>query len=164
MRLLLAAGAPVHAAAANGSTALHWAAGGGQTAVVRLLLAAARARAPDPRQTVRGNDSGQVPAHWAAASGHTETLELLLADDPHALVLADEREMSLATLAARDGHPWLQQALEGLASEKVVCVKVLREATLQRPLDGGKAGTRADETGPAESERQRVRELEPSGV
>lgn len=138
VRMLLDAGASVHTLAANGSSALHWAAGSGHSPVVQALLSAGastRARSSTWRSTVRGNDSGQTPAHWAAASGHTGALELLLAEDPHALLLEDERDMSLAALAARDGHPWLQSALEGLREEKVVCVRISREATLQRPLD-----------------------------
>ena len=137
VKLLLEAGVSVHAQASNGSTALHWAAGSGHASVVQALLAAGastRVRSSTWRSTVRGNDSGQTAAHWAAASGHSEALELLLAEDPHALLLEDEREMTLATLAARDGHPWLQAALDDLKGEKVVCVRIAREATLQRPL------------------------------
>ena len=138
-RILLDAGCAVDVAAANGSSALHWAAGSGNDAVVRLLLragASTRTRSSTWRSTVRGNDSGQTPAHWAAASGHTAALEALLAEDPAALIMEDERQMAPAAVAARDGHPWLQAALSRLETERVVCVRVRREATLQRPIDG----------------------------
>lgn len=137
VQALLAAGLPVHAAAANGSTALHWAAGGGHVEVIQELLRAGadtRARSSTWRSTVRGDASGQTPAHWAASSGHTRALEALLHRDPHALMLEDERQMGLAAVAARDGHPWLRTALTNLQSERVVCVRVRREVTLQRPL------------------------------
>ena len=83
---------------------------------------------------MRGTDSGQTPAHWAAASGHVAVLELLLAEDPHALLIEDERDMSIAAVAGRDGHPWLQSKLDGLAQEKVVCVKLIREATFHKAI------------------------------
>ena len=92
---LLQAGCSVHAAATNGSTALHWAAGDGEVGVVRALLRAGadtRARSSTWRSTVRGDNSGQTPAHWAAASGQTAALEALLEADPQALVLEDEEE------------------------------------------------------------------------
>lgn len=86
-----------------------------------------------------------MAAHWAAASGHDSTLELLLADDPHALLMEDERQMVPAAVAARDGHPWLQGALEKLLTEeRVVCVRVHREATMQRPLGAAAAGRGGD--------------------
>ena len=148
VRALLDAGFSVHAAAANGSTPLHWAAGGGHVKIVRELLSAgadSRTRSSTWRSTVRGDASGQTPAHWAAASGHTEALEALLHHDPHALLMEDERQMALAALAARDGHPWLQTSLKKLETERVVCVRVRREATLQRPIGGG--GVAASDSG-----------------
>jgi hypothetical protein len=143
VRALLEAGLPVHATAANGSTALHWAAGGGHVDVVRALLDAGadtRARSSTWRSTVRGDASGQTAAHWAASSGHTQALEALLHRDPHALMLEDERQLGLAAVAKRDGHPWLQTVLSNLESERVVCVRVRREATLQRPLTKPSSG------------------------
>ena len=140
VRILLDAGADMDRLATNGSTALHWAAGSGFESAVRVLLdagASTRIRSSTWRSTVRGNDSGQTPAHWAAASGHAEVLELLLAEDPHALLMEDERQLIPAAVAARDGHPWLQRSLDRLGQEKVVCVRVRREATYQRRLRGG---------------------------
>lgn len=137
VRLLLDRGLSVHAMASNGSSALHWAAGGGHTDVVAMLLhagASTRTRSSTWRSTVRGNDSGQTPAHWAAGSGHDETLEVLLQHDPHALLMQDERQLAPAAVAARDGHPWLQSALERLEGERMVCVRVIRDATMQRVL------------------------------
>ena len=52
-------------------------------------------------------------------------------------LMADERQLAPAAVAARDGHPWLQSALEKLEQERVVCVRVTREATVQRPVLGG---------------------------
>lgn len=148
VRMLLDAGTSVHAIARNGSTALHWAAGSGHASIVGALLAAGsstRARSSTWRSTVRGNDSGQTAAHWAAASGHTEVLELLLAEDPHALLLEDERQMSVSAVAARDGHPWLQSALDGLMREQVVCVRISRETTLARSLGDIKSSEQPEE-------------------
>jgi hypothetical protein len=148
VRLLIERGQSVHSAAANGSTPLHWAAGSGHADVVRLLLTAGagtRARSSTWRSTVRGNDSGQLPAHWAAASGHTEVLELLLHHDPTALLMQDERQMVPAAVAARDGHPWLHDALGRLERERVVCVRVTRDATVQRVFSGTEGGAGADE-------------------
>ena len=88
---------------------------------------------------MRGNDSGQTPAHWAAASGHTRALEALLHYDPHGLLMEDERQMAPKAVAARDGHPWLQAALSSLEAEAVVCVRVTREATARKVLEGAPA-------------------------
>ena len=135
------AGASVHATAANGSTALHWAAGSGDARVVGALLkagASTRARSSTWRSSVRGENSGQTPAHWASASGHVEALELLLAEDAQSLLMKDERQMACAALAARDGHPWLHDALDRLGRERVVCVRVHREATLQKGFGAAK--------------------------
>ena len=110
-------------------------------------------RAPSStwRSTVRGDASGQTAAHWAAGSGHGLALQALLHHDPHALLLEDERQMALAAVAARDGHPWLQTALKKLETESVVCVRVRREATLQRPLasSGSRPPSDADEASPS---------------
>ena len=59
---------------------------------------------------------------------------MLLQHDAQALLMEDERQMAPAAIAARDGHPWLQSSLERLASERVVCVRVTRDMTVQRPL------------------------------
>jgi hypothetical protein len=158
VRMLLQAGCPVDAVAGNGSTALHWAAGGGHEQVVRQLLAAGastRLRSSTWRSTVRGEASGQTPAHWAAASGHTAALEVLLSDDPHALMMEDERQMAPAAVAAKDGHPWLRDALGRLQNERVVCVNVHREVTLQRPL-GEQSDLRETTSGEAVLQERRA--------
>mmetsp|Transcript_47475 Transcript_47475/g.78567 ORF Transcript_47475/g.78567 Transcript_47475/m.78567 type:complete len:273 (+) Transcript_47475:2-820(+) len=137
VQALLRSGCHIHARAINGSTPLHWAAGGGNTAVVRELLAAgahAEARSSTWCATVRGNDSGQTAAHWAAATGHWETLAVLLGSDPHALLLQDERQLTPAGLAAREGFTGVQMALHELMEEQVVCVRVHREMTVQKPI------------------------------
>ena len=137
VQALIGAGCSVHARAANGSTPLHWAAGGGHADVVRALLRAgadSRARSSTWRSTVRGDASGQTAAHWAASGGHTEALEELVSADPYNLALADERDLSPASVAAREGHGWLESALTDLQQQPVVCVRVQREMTLQRPL------------------------------
>jgi ankyrin repeat protein len=64
------------------------------------------------RSTVRGSDSGQTAAHWAAASGNTEALEVLLEADPYGLMLQDERQLTLSTVAANAGHGWLDNAMQ----------------------------------------------------
>jgi ankyrin repeat protein len=55
----------VHAAAADGLTALHLAAREGQTAVVQLLL--------DAQANINSADEeNETPVYCAAANGHTE--------------------------------------------------------------------------------------------
>ncbi|XP_049770206.1 poly [ADP-ribose] polymerase tankyrase-1-like isoform X2 [Schistocerca cancellata] len=72
VRALLAAGADVGAGdEVYGWTALHWAAGRGDAAVVRLLLSAAS----DPNARTLG---GQTPLHLAARNGHAEAAAALL--------------------------------------------------------------------------------------
>lgn len=137
MKALLKAGCSPHAVAVNGSTPLHWAAGSGDVAVLRALLGAGadtRARSSTWRSTVRGEHSGQTAAHWAAASGHSEALEILLHADPQALVLEDERQLSLSQVAAAQGHGWLRDAMQRLKEEPVVCVRIEREMTLQKAI------------------------------
>ena len=77
----------------------------------------------------------------------------LLAEDPHALLMEDERQMAPAAIAARDGHPWLQDALARLTRERVVCVRSKREATLQRPL-GSVGSLRRSEEQDADARRE----------
>ena len=48
-------------------------------------------------------------------------------------------------LQARDGHQWLHDALTRLHDERVVCVHVQRDATLQRPLGGPVGAAREGE-------------------
>jgi hypothetical protein len=139
--LLLLSGASVHATATNGSTALHWAAAAGHLAIVKRLLAAG-ARS-DPRTstwcaTVRGNDTGQTPAHWAAATGQGACLAALLEAAPHALLLRDERELTPAGLAAREGHEKLQMALSRLEGAEVVCIRVHVEMSARGPVGSGR--------------------------
>ncbi|XP_049772650.1 uncharacterized protein LOC126159884 [Schistocerca cancellata] len=72
VRALLAAGADVGAGdEVYGWTALHWAAGRGDAAVVRLLLSAAS----DPNAR---NQGGWTPLHLAAYYGHAEAAAALL--------------------------------------------------------------------------------------
>jgi hypothetical protein len=78
---VLDAGSNVNALAANGSTALHWAAGSGNVAAVSALLSAgadACAVTYVWRRQVFGKGSGQTPLHWAAESGHTAVIQELL--------------------------------------------------------------------------------------
>ena len=81
----------------------------------------------------------------AAGSAHTAALEALLQHDPHALLMQDERQLAPAAVAARDGHPWLKTGLDRLANERVVCVRVHREATMQRVLHSRDAREGDDE-------------------
>ncbi|XP_047100878.1 BTB/POZ and MATH domain-containing protein 4-like [Schistocerca piceifrons] len=72
VRALLAAGADVGAKDGEfGGTALHWAAGRGDAAVVRLLLSAAS----DPNAR---DHWGETPLHVAALNGHAEAAAALL--------------------------------------------------------------------------------------
>jgi len=155
VQALLRAGCSVSSPANNGATPLHWAAGGGHTVVVRELLAAgapAEARSSTWTSTVRGDGSGQTAAHWAAATGHSESLAALLSAEPHALLLRDERDLTPAAVAQRDGHTWLKDALEGLRDQQVVCVQVSYEMGAQLPV-GSPASTPASEREAGDSQR-----------
>ena len=135
---LLRAGSDVHAAAANGSTALHWAAGSGHVEVVRALLdagAGCETRSSTWCSTVRGTDSGQTPAHWAAAAGHGRALAELLAQAPDTLILRDERALSPADVAQREGHLPLQSELLGRERAAHVCVRVSKELAAHRAVE-----------------------------
>lgn len=71
-RFLIAKGADVNYANADGETPLHQAIGRGQTELVKLLLEkGARTDAMDVRQF--------LPLHKAAAAGHVEIVKLLIA-------------------------------------------------------------------------------------
>lgn len=72
VELLLGAGAQPGVRDPDGSTALHDAAAGGYTDVVRLLLEA------DPRLALTTDDDGDTPLHNAARGGHAESAQLLL--------------------------------------------------------------------------------------
>ena len=50
------------------------------------------------------------------------------------MLKADEREHTPGGVAAAAGHGWLHAALSKLEAEKVVPVRVVREAVLQRPV------------------------------
>eukprot|EP00962_Isochrysis_galbana_P021282 scaffold6283_cov127-Isochrysis_galbana.AAC.8 len=148
---LLLSGASVHATAINGSTALHWAAAAGHLVVVKRLLAAGAsgdARTSTWCATVRGTDTGQTPAHWAAATGQAACLAALLEAGAHALLLKDERDLTPAGLAAREGHEGLQHALSRLEGAKVVCIRVHVEMSATSPVGPGRSRT---DTGPGDA-------------
>ena len=116
----------MHDTAANGSTPLHWAAGSGHVDVeaaakcgLRDAHALVDVALDRPRQRFRPDARS-----LGRRSGHTQALEALLSHDPHALLMEDERQLQPAAVAARDGHPWLQEALGKLEREPVVCVRV----------------------------------------
>lgn len=78
---LVGRGMDVNVRAGNGATALHWAAGAGETHVAaHLLLQGARLDIPSFtwRRQLFGKGSGQLPLHWAAESGHPDTVQLLV--------------------------------------------------------------------------------------
>ena len=87
---------------------------------------------------MRGEGSGQTPAHWAAAAGHDETLSVLLEAEPHALLLRDERGVSLADVAQKEDNHRLQGQLLALEREPYVCVRVHRELVTHRPLSASR--------------------------
>lgn len=79
---LLREGVPARATAADGSTALHWAAHAGHAAIAsRLLAAGADARAV--------TDLGVTPLHLAAAAGHAPIVQTLLAAGASARAVSD---------------------------------------------------------------------------
>jgi hypothetical protein len=134
--LLLAAGASVNAPAANGSTALHWAAGAGAVPAVEALLAAGadpRAVTHTWRRHAYGFASGQTPMHWAAESNHTRIVRMLAAHAADAVVLGDERgrtpravaDAALAVGAADEAA----SALAGLEATPYVAVRLELESS-----------------------------------
>ncbi len=74
LRLLIVAGVDVNAPTQRGGeSALHWAAGNGESERVEILLSA-------PGIDVNRQDkTGKTPLHWAAEMGHIECVKLLLA-------------------------------------------------------------------------------------
>ena len=90
---LLKAKADPNAARSTGETAMMFAARTGQTAVIKLLLAAGAAA------DTRIGDRGQTPLMWAAAEGHADAVKLLLE------VGAKSETMTKATkVGAPGGH------------------------------------------------------------
>jgi hypothetical protein len=103
--LLITAGADVNARAANGATALHWAAGAGHALACRALLGAGADAGVETytwRRAVGGRGSGQTALHHAAESNHAEALRVLLAAAPRTLGAADERGRTASALAVAE--------------------------------------------------------------
>ena len=135
---LVGAGADVNLPAFNGSTALHWAAGGGSMAGVRELMragASPRARSYTWNRQVFGKGSGQTAAHWAAESGHTEIAEVLLGEDPVGVLAVDERGQTPKALAEKELRWEALEFLEARETEEYVCLELTIEQVAQQPLD-----------------------------
>lgn len=136
--------------AANGSTPLHWAAGGGHSKVLRELLAAGactEARSSTWCVSVRGEETGQSALHWAAAGGHSDCVDQLVAAAPHTLLSRDERALTPATLAKREGHVRLEALLTKLEQEAVIRVRVRRKQTLVRTITSERRGGQGEPIG-----------------
>ena len=150
VRILLSAGSSVDTIAANGSTPLHWAAGGGHSKVLRELLAAGactEARSSTWCVSVRGEETGQSALHWAAAGGHSDCVDQLVAAAPHTLLSRDERALTPATLAKREGHVRLEALLTKLEQEAVIRVRVRRKQTLVRTITSERRGGQGEPIG-----------------
>ena len=88
--------ADVNRASGSGVTPLHWAADGGDVAIVAALLAAGA----DVSLTT---GSGQTPLHWAANGGHAAVVATLLAADAEVNAKSDDGGTPLR-FAAGGGH------------------------------------------------------------
>lgn len=100
---LVRRGADVHAAEADGTTALHWAAAAGDATLVAALLEAGA----DPN---KANRYGFTPLHAAADGGYAEAVTSLLAAGADARAVLPEGETVLMT-AARSGNAAVVEAL-----------------------------------------------------
>jgi hypothetical protein len=130
---------PVDARAANDSTPLHWAAGSGQEKTVSLLLSLGAdplARSSTWCSNVFGKASGQMPLHWAAESGHERVVALLAAAAPAAVAAADEKDVTPAELARKDGmHAGTVALIDRALDEEYVLLEMtVNEVTVARPL------------------------------
>lgn len=125
---LLRAGADINAPAANGSTALHWAAGAGHVAAVDALLtrgASASVRTYTWRRQVFGKGSGRTALHWAAEGGHEDCVRLLVdRASPLLVALPDERGVTPEAAARGEGHSAVAALLSRAAAQPVVGVEL----------------------------------------
>lgn len=82
-----------------GRTPLHWAAHGGNLAVIQLLLNS------NAKSIITDKGIGARPLHLAAMNGHDAAVELLLQHRPDDLdIKTNKSEMTPLHLAARGGH------------------------------------------------------------
>ncbi len=106
---LLEGGADVNAAAADGTTALHWAARADRLETVRVLLAAGANASAEDRY-------GVTPLQLAAMNGNAEMIELFVAGGADAAAYNPDGETPLMT-AARTGLPRAIEALLAAGAE-----------------------------------------------
>jgi hypothetical protein len=129
--------------AGNGSTALHWAAGGGHLEACEALVEAGAdvfAVTYTWNRQIFGKGSGRTPLHWAAENGHEDCVEFLVrASGGAALGCADERGVSAAEAALGEGHLALAHKLErAAATVRFVCVDVCKVSSVaHRANEGG---------------------------
>ncbi|GLI63388.1 hypothetical protein VaNZ11_006343, partial [Volvox africanus] len=123
---LMAAGADPLAIDASGCTALSYAAGSGNHALVSRLLTLGC----DP---LRADRRGLTPLHWGAAGGNAEVVGALLAAGGNG-VTSTERLASLDCLGRTPLH-WAAEA------GSLGCVAVLTGAMLAAVIAGSSAGT-----------------------
>lgn len=162
VHLLLAGGVDVNAAARNGSTALHWAAGAGNLALVRILLEHGanpyaqsytwrcaekgetrmlmlfvRYATLSCRREVYGRGSGQTPLHWAAESNHADVVAFLAEAAPLLPGTVDERGRTPRDLALREGASAAGTALLAAETTPLVAVEVCADAgcLLAKPVN-----------------------------
>jgi len=94
----------VHSPDRNGSTATHWAAGGGRLDCLKYLLLQ-ETKHPDCNNTKKkGRRDGKTTVHYAARNGHVEVLRYLIEDcEMDAQILTGDQSTPLH-LACFGGH------------------------------------------------------------
>ena len=115
------------ARASNLSTPLHWAAGAGNTAAVRLLLlhgADASAVSSTWSSSSGGKGSGQTALHWAAESGMDEVVQLLTDWQPQLLVAEDERGRRPRDVAEAEAQRDVVKLLRSREEDQYVAVRL----------------------------------------
>ena len=132
---LLTGGARVNAVASNldRSTPLHWAALGGNAAVVEQLLAAGA--------DIGARDKwGGVALHKAVEGGHPEVVQMLLTHDAYVNV-KDDKGLTPIDLAWSKGRASLVQFLEQAAAKRPASSLPIPRPALQRSdVDGPISG------------------------
>ena len=132
-RALLAHGADVNTARADGRTALLWAAAYGHTGVVHVLLAA------EDVDVNHFADDGYAPLGLAAFRGHTEIALALLAMDGIDVNFATTNgdKTTAIMMAARRGHIVVVRALLAMPGIEVNLVTSTGYNALLKAIDAG---------------------------
>lgn len=88
----------------NGATALHWAAGAGNIAIVRYLIDTCKCNPNQPQKAKRAF-RGRTPLHWAARNGHLDVVKYFVNNCPDVDLDATTQDGTTAFCwAAWQGH------------------------------------------------------------